>query len=118
MIIEYSNKKTEKLCEEEKVAIKTLGKEVAFKLSLLMDVMKASKCLNDLRCLPQFRLHALQGNRKYQYSLTIDKRYKWRLILYPLDENGNILKNYSNESEKLIKTVKAQILEVSEHYDL
>ena len=66
---------------------------------------------------PQYRLHALSQNRNYQYSFVIHKGYKWRLIVYPLDESGNILKDKSNEREMLSKAVMVEILEVSEHYD-
>jgi hypothetical protein len=40
-----------------------------------------------------------------------------RLILYPLDEDGNLFEDLSNEKEALIKSVKIEILEVTEHYE-
>lgn len=117
MKITYSNKKTEKLCENYDKAVKVLGKEVAIKLSDLMNVIESFRSLNDLLGFPQYRLHSLKNDREYQYSFVIHKGYKWRLIVYPMDENGNVLKDKSNEREMLSKAVMVEILEVSEHYD-
>ena len=117
MKIIYSNKKTEKLCEDFSKAVKALNKEVATKLSILLNAIESFPSLLDLLGLPQYRLHALGQNRQHQYSFVIHKGYKWRLIVYPLDDNGNLLKNEGNEREMLSKAVMVEILEVSEHYD-
>ena len=117
MKISYSNNKTQKLCEDTNKAIRTLGKDVATKLADLLNAIVAFPCLYDLYNLPQYRLHKLTANRKDQYSFVIDKRYKWRLIIYPLDSDGNLLKAGNNEKEMLIKAVMVEVLEVSEHYD-
>ena len=117
MKIVYSNNKTEKLCEDSKRAIKVLGPDVARKLSDLLNAIEAFPTLLDLKSLPQYRLHPLGYDREYQYSFVIHKGYKWRLIVYPLDKQGEILKDKSNEIEMLSKAVMVEILEVSEHYD-
>ena len=117
MKIVYSNKKTEKICEEFSKAVTTLGKDVAIKLNDLLNAIDAFSNLYDLYSLPQYHLHALTQNRKNQYSLVIKKGTKWRLIVYPLDKDGNLLINYGNEKEMLIRSVMVEILEVSEHYD-
>ena len=117
MKIVYSNSKTERLCEDSKRAVKELGPDVARKLSDLLNAIESFPTLLDLKGLPQYRLHSLGYDREYQYSLVIHKGYKWRLIVYPLDEQGEILKDKSNEMEMLSKAVMVEILEVSEHYD-
>ena len=117
MKIIYSNSKTERLCEDSKRAVKELGPDVARKLSDLLNAIESFPTLLDLKGLPQYRLHSLGYDREYQYSLVIHKGYKWRLIVYPLDEQGNLLKDKSNETEMLSKAVMVEILEVSEHYD-
>ena len=117
MKIVYSNSKTRKLCEDYKKAVKELGPDVARKLSDLLNAIEAFPALIDLFHMPQYRLHALGQNREYQYSFVIHKGYKWRLIVYPLDGQGNLLKDKSNEREMLSKVVMVEILEVSEHYD-
>lgn len=117
MKIIYSNTKTEKLCEDYKKAVKELGADVARKLSDLLNAIESFPTLLDLKRLPQYRLHSLGYNRENQYSFVIHKGYKWRLIVYPLDEQGNVLKDKSNETEMLSKAVMVEVLEVSEHYD-
>ena len=117
MKIVYSNKKTEKLCEDFKKATKELGKDVSIKLMELLNAIESFVNLYDLFVLPQYRLHALHGDRANQYSFVIHKGSKWRLIVYPLDEDGKLLINEGNEKELLIKSVIVEIVEVSEHYD-
>ncbi len=117
MKIIYSNRKTEKICEDSKKAIKELGYDVARKLSDLLNAIEAFPTLLDLKVMPQYRLHPLFGNREYQYSFVIHKGYKWRLIVYPLNDKGEILKDKSNENQMLSKAVMVEVLEVSEHYD-
>ena len=117
MKIIYSNKKTEKLCEDFSKAVKELGKDVAIRLSNLLNAIESFPTLLDLLGLPQYHLHPLTGNRVYQYSLVIHKGYKWRLIIYPLDENGEVLKDKSDERKMLLKAVMVEVLEVSDHYD-
>lgn len=117
MKITYSNNKTEKICNDDKKAIRLLGPEVARRLSDLLIAIESFPTLLDLKGLPQYRLHSLGYDREYQYSFVIHKGYKWRLIVYPLDEQGNLLKDKSNENEMLSKAVMVEVLEVSEHYD-
>lgn len=117
MKIIFHNKKVEKICIDSSKAIKEFGREVAIKLGRLLDTMESFNNLYDLFLLPQYRLHALNADRANQYSFVIHKGSKWRLIVYPLDENGEVLKDKSNEKEMLIKAVMVDILEVSEHYD-
>lgn len=113
----YKNKKTEEICEDYKVAARKLGIDVARKLMLLVEYLKSAECLAESLELIQYRLHALSGNRKYQYSFVIHKGSKWRLIIYPLDVNEKLLTDKTNEREMLLKAVIIEILEVSEHYD-
>ena len=117
MKIIYSNKKTEKLCENYNKAVDAFGKEVAVRLSDLLNAIEAFPTLLDLLSFPQYHLHALSGNRKYQYSFVVHKNYKWRLIVYPLSKKGKMLTDKSNEREMLSKAVMVNIVEVSEHYD-
>ena len=113
----YRDKKTQKICEDYKTAVKNLNKDVADKLMALIQLLESFTALIDLRGFPQYRLHALSNNRSNQYSLVIRKGTKWRLIVYPLDENEQLLVDKSNEGEMLSKAVVVEIVEVSEHYD-
>lgn len=117
MKISYRNKKDEKLCNNTKAAIKKMGKEVAYKLADLLNLIESFPNLKSLWGMPQYRLHALKGNRQHQYSLVISKSSGWRLIVYPLDEDGNFLKAGNKEMEMLAKAVNVEIVEVSDHYE-
>ncbi len=117
MKIIYNNNKTERLCEDTKRAVKELGNDVAMKLSSLITLLKSANNLHDLSIAPQFRLHALKGNRIHQYSFVIHKGSKWRLIVYPLDQNDCVLTDNSNETAMLQNAVAVKIMEVSEHYE-
>ena len=116
MKILYHSKKTEKLCCDYKMMVKSLGSNTANKLSDLMTLMEAAENLFDISTFPQYRLHGLTGNRKCQYSIVISKGTKWRLIVYPLDENERLLINKGNERSLLVRAIKVEVIEVSEHY--
>ena len=113
----YSTKQVEKNCNDSKEAIKKYGSIVGAKLIKLIIALESAINLYDISKLPQYRLHILKGNRKQQYSITIHKGSKYRLIIYPMDSDGNILTNLENEQTLLIKTVIIEIKEVSEHYE-
>jgi proteic killer suppression protein len=117
MEIIYHNKKVKEVCENFKEAIKKYGKEVAEKLHQLMNLIESFPNLHDIKTFPSYRVHLLKGDRKGQYSITISRNSKRRVILYPLDEEGKLIKDFSNEHSSLIKTVKVEIMEVSEHYE-
>ena len=117
MKVIYHNKKIEDLCENFTKATKKLGKEVAEKLHKLMNLLESFTNLYDIKVLPTYRLHLLKGDRQNQYSITLSKGSKWRLILYPLDEDENVITDLRDEKAALIKSIKIEILEVSEHYE-
>ena len=117
MKIIYKDDKTYELCNDIKKSSKRLGVEVSYKLFTLMQVLEISKNLYEIQLLPYYRLHKLKGDRKKQYSLTIHKGSKYRLIILPYDENDKMIEINDNEKQMLIKTVMIEILEVSEHYE-
>lgn len=117
MKIIYHNAKTQKLCEDPNRSKKELGEIVATKLQILLFAIESLPNLFDLMAIPQFRLHALKGDRTNQYSLVIHKGSKWRLIIYPLDKNGLLVRNNGDEKKTLLESVIVEVLEVSEHYD-
>ena len=117
MKIKFKNKKTEKICSSLKEAQKLMGKDDAKRLMDLLNIIESFNNLYDLYNFPQYNLHPLKGDRKYQYSLKISKKTKWRLVIYPLDEQEQLLKEKTNEKEMLVKAVIIEVLEVSEHYE-
>lgn len=115
MKILYKNSKIEKLCTNEKEAVKKIGSEVANKLFAVLNLLKASKNLKDILVLPQYKLHALKGNREGEYSIYLGKNTGFRLIIIPLDENEKIIT--SNDMSIYTISVCVEIVEVSKHYE-
>ena len=113
----YKNNKVDKICNNLKHATKVLGPVVAKRLMNIISILEDYENLYDFSKLPQYNLHSLHGDRKYEYSIVIMKNTKWRLIIYPLDENGKLITDKANEKELLVKSVKIEVREVSEHYE-
>ena len=117
MKLVFKSNKLEKECTDIKIAVKKYGFDVGRKLIDLINYLEEAENLLDVSKLPQYRLHQLKGDRKYQYSIIIFKPSKYRLILYPLDEDNNIMKSMDNENLMFIKCIVIKIMEVSEHYE-
>ena len=115
MKILYKNSKVEKIFTNEKEAIKKVGHEVAVKLFAVLNLLKASRNLKDILVLPQYKLHALKGERKGEYSIYFGKSTGFRLILIPLDENQKLIS--SNDMSIYTISVCVEIVEVSKHYE-
>ena len=84
---------------------------------VLINILENAENLLDIYKLQSFKLHLLKGNRKDQYSLTILKSSKLRLIVYPIDENNNFMRSLDNQNLMFIKFIIIKIMEVSEHYE-
>ena len=117
MKITYKNKKVHRLCTDIVESKKRLGPDVGLALIKLSILLENAENLKDISRFPQYRMHQLKGNRKNQYSITILKSSKYRLILYPLDEDESVLESLDNEMLMLVKCVCIKIEEVSEHYE-
>lgn len=83
MLIQFRNKKLEKVFSSEKDMVRTYGTEQGRLLIRRVSELRAARCLADLRLLPQLRAHELTGNRKGQISITV--RHPYRLILISAD---------------------------------
>ena len=115
MKILYKNKKVEQLCTNESKAIKELGAEVSKKLSRAIDALEEAENLKDILYFSQFKLHQLKGDMKGIFSMYLGKTTGYRLLLYPLDEEENII--ISDESDFYTIAVCVEIIEVSKHYE-
>ena len=78
MQVQYSNRKLEKLASDGKERRKKLGTDGARRFEARISEFKAASCLEDLRHLPQARIHQLKGNLKNQFSA--DLCHPYRLI--------------------------------------
>lgn len=117
MKIIYKNKKLEKECTSLKTATQRYGSDVGKALLKLTNFIEQAENLKDISNFPQYRLHQLKGDRKNQYTITILKSSKYRLIVYPLDENEKIFLSSENERLMFKKCKIINIVEVSEHYE-
>ncbi len=52
----------------------------------IMDMLNANDGISDLPALASYHLHPLKGDRKGQWAMTVNKR--WRVVFTPLDDNG------------------------------
>ena len=76
MILDFSCKETEKVCNGEKTR-KWSAPVCKIALRKLF-MLNAAHILEDLRIPPSNRLHALKGNLKGYYSISINMQ--WRII--------------------------------------
>lgn len=116
MKIYYDNKNIKKLCNDYRYARKKLGKDVADKLHMALQFIDAAVCLVDIKNMITFRLHPLKGNRKGTYAIDLGRKTGFRLILIPVDLDGNM---WTTENDIVIynSTDTIILLEVSKHYE-
>ena len=64
-----------------------MGEYVADKLLRIIELLESALNLKDILVLPQYKLHALRGDRNGIYSMYIGKNTGYRLLIIPLNEN-------------------------------
>ena len=82
MNVYFRSKRLNKICNDNSIAIKQLGKSNAKKLRRRLDDISAASCLADLRR-SAGRLHELSGD--YDGKLSINLSGKLRLIIEPAE---------------------------------
>lgn len=123
MKVVFADSETELICTDMKAASKFFGGEKRFAVSLLsrINALKAADTIKDIIVQPVFHFHNLHKHGKIDYAgcFAIDvksRRDPWRIILEPLDENGNRFESINiDESAKCVRVVL--IREVSKHYE-
>ena len=78
MKIEYRNRSIEKVCTDASVAEKKYGFEMAEKIQLRIDQIRAAATVEEMIRFKIGRCHPLQGNRKNQYA--VDLVHPQRLV--------------------------------------
>ncbi len=76
MILNFSNKAAEEICENN--FSKAIPREFCLRAKALLTIMHATDTLNDLKIKgqpPNIRLHKLKGNRSDEWSVTIRLPY-------------------------------------------
>ena len=94
MIITFGDRKLRKCANDDRLAVKSLGKRVADIYKRRLDDLEAAESLEDVRHLPG-RFHELKENRKGQWAC--DLVHPYRLIFttlespIPTDEDGKYI---------------------------
>lgn len=114
--IQYRNNKLEKICHDYKKAQKEYNTNVAEKLLALIKLLERVECLNDVYMLRQYNLHPLHGDRKGQYAMDLGRKLGFRLIIIPLNEDGNVWEEKDLQKVYRITTI-ILVWEVSKHYE-
>lgn len=87
MNIEYKNNRIRKLCEDGALAVRMLRKEGAFVLERRLNQLRSSS-LQKLLSQRVGGCHALSGNRKGQYAMTLINPYR---LVFKVREKDNAL---------------------------
>ena len=82
--IEYKNKSIQKVCEDAFVATKKYGPQMAEKIQMRIDEIRASDSVEDMIRYKLGRCHPLQNNGKNQYA--VDLVHPLRLVF---EKKGN-----------------------------
>lgn len=104
MILDFDNKKIEKICKDSKYALKEFGNnKVVRNLAELIGDLRATKHFEDFYSKPifkKYRAHELIGDKRGITSLRVDYAYRVTLVV----------------TVEVIED-KALILEVNKHYE-
>ena len=87
--VEYNNKGIEKICTNAAVAEKKYGAEMAEKLQLRIDQIKAADSVEQMVQYRIGRCHPLQGNRKSQFA--VDLVHPQRLIFKKIGNEVHVV---------------------------
>ena len=105
MEVSFRTTKLAKQVTSDKELCRKFGTDNAYKIRQRLNELEAAASLEDIKKLPQTRLHPLTGNREGQFS--VDVKQPYRLIFTPQGEFD--LKRY--ETVK-----KIEIVLLSENY--
>lgn len=116
MEIRFKNRTIEKDCTNYKAARKKYNSIVAEKLYSTLNFIENADTLLDVKNIPTYHLHQLEGNKKGIYAIDLGRKLGYRLLIIPLDDQGKEWK--VKEEHKIFKSTKVIIaLEVSKHYE-
>ena len=113
------NKKYKLICTDLKAATRFFGgdKKLAESLLSRVNAIVQADTIKDIICTPAFRFHSLHGKMEGLFSIDVkSSRYKWRLVLRPLDENKMPFVPCKIDQIASIVTI-VSIEEVSAHYE-
>ncbi|MEN6414701.1 MAG: hypothetical protein ABFC84_18345 [Veillonellales bacterium] len=109
MYIKYSDKKLEKLLNNDKLLIRSFGASNARKIVLRMNQIKAASSLGAMLTQRVGRCHPLTGDRQGQFAFDVEQPY--RLIVIPAYDN-KAAEQVNDLSQ--VKTIR--IMEVTDYH--
>lgn len=123
MKLEYGSDKVRRQCKNIKAAAKLFGgdRQLALKLHSRINALEQAEVIRDIVVQPTFRFHDLKNKngRNLEGFFAIDvktKKEPWRIILQPLDMDGNPFAPCNiDEVSGIVRIVG--IREVSKHYE-
>ncbi len=120
MKVKYKDGKLEAFCHNKKMASQKLA-EYAEDLLAKVNFIEQAKSFDDIMSYVPFHCHQLGKQRKDFtgfWGLDVKgRKTSWRIIVAPLDENGNIIIPKA-DFKSICKSIKViQIEEVSNHYE-
>jgi hypothetical protein len=86
--ITYKSRKLEKICEDKKVSVKSYGIDMANKIKLRINEIRASDSVEEMIQYQIGRCHALVGDRFGEYA--VDLVQPFRLIFIKDDDTKQI----------------------------
>ncbi|MBQ0064642.1 MAG: type II toxin-antitoxin system RelE/ParE family toxin [Firmicutes bacterium] len=89
MKIEYNSRNIEKICTNASAAEKKYGSEMAKKIQLRIDQIRASDSVEQMIQFHIGRCHPLTGNRKNQYA--VDLVHPQRLVFKKIGDEIQIV---------------------------
>jgi proteic killer suppression protein len=105
-----------KQCTIYSKAKKELGVIVADKLFSVLNFMESAPTLMDVKNMPMYHLHSLQGKRSGQFAIDLGRKLGWRLIIIPLDKNE--VPMGANDANMIYGVTEVILVkEVSNHYE-
>lgn len=84
MDIIFKTSKLQKICNDQKLLVRTYGSQMAKLMRRRLDDLLAATCLEEMKHLKQTRCHELHGNKAGQLSVDLDHPY--RLIFQSANE--------------------------------
>lgn len=123
MELVYASKKVEEQCNSPKAAKKLFAGNSKLAVSLIarINALKQAVVLKDIIIQPQFHFHKLlnKNGKDLEGLFAIDvktRRDPWRVILRPLDEDGEQFEPCNiDEVAGIVEIVRIE--EVSNHYE-
>ena len=88
MDITYKSRKLEKICEDKKVSVKSYGIDMANKIKLRINEIRASDSVEEMIQYQIGRCHAVVGDRFGEYA--VDLIQPFRLIFIKDDDTKQI----------------------------